>query len=425
MSSKKPESLDPEAARSLLAELLLALDPADADATEFAEAVSRIRRLLASGALDGALDDSFVLFVEDISFLDMPLTEETHWTPLTWAARQGLAEVARPLLAAGADPNQINADQEFPGTPLTWAAERGHLEIVDQLLAAGVDPGPVKELRTSPLHAAAEHGHMAIVKRLLAAGADPLALDFQKRTPAQAAGGRQWAKIRTLLRAAEPPRDDSGSAIRLSRHKRKIDPSREVGSRDFLELAGGGDDWYLFGVEADFGVVSDACAELFQPRRRYPGVAHRSVPELDDLIVLLRLRSTSWILGRYDTVDDDSREWLAAEDKVIELSRRFDTRTFSFQSYDTSGVMVYALYASGECVERASSYEYRVVNRTGEVDRPVDRDPGRDSDLFFSHHGILVPPFLPSIYGPKTFLQLLRLKASDLERADFFDLNRE
>ncbi len=80
--------------------------------------------------------------------------------------------------------------------------------------------------------------------------------------------------------------------------------------------------------------------------------------------------------------------------------------------------------ASGELVESASSYEYRVKSRAGNADRPLDEDPGRDSDLFFSHHGILVPPFGTVVKGPKTFLELACLKASDVERADILDLSR-
>ncbi len=264
------DSSGAQASQNLLADLLLSLDPAAWNVAEpssaaSVETLSRIRELLASVASGGALDDSFVVFVEDEWLPGVRIT--SRWTPLTWAARQGLVPVARALLDAGADPEQMNADEEFAGTPLMWAAERGHLDVVDLLLAAGADLGLVgKELYGSPLHAAAEGGHLAIVERLLRAGADAAVVDSQKKTAAQLARGPQEAKIRAVLKAANPPHDDSGSAIRVSRHRRKIDPSQAVGTRDFIKLCGSSD-WNIFGVEAAVEVVADACAERVLPVR--------------------------------------------------------------------------------------------------------------------------------------------------------------
>jgi hypothetical protein len=58
-------------------------------------------------------------------------------TPLQFAARAGCADVARTLLASGADPNAGRADG-VP-TPLHFAAGGGHLDMVRILLGAGAD----------------------------------------------------------------------------------------------------------------------------------------------------------------------------------------------------------------------------------------------------------------------------------------------
>jgi ankyrin repeat protein len=68
-------------------------------------------------------------------------------TPLQFAARAGCADVARALLAAGADPNAGRANG-VP-TPLHFAAGEGHLETVRVLLASGAD----RSARDSAYHA--------------------------------------------------------------------------------------------------------------------------------------------------------------------------------------------------------------------------------------------------------------------------------
>lgn len=85
---------------------------------------------------------------------------------LYWAAFGGHTEVARLLLAAGAN---VHADRD---AALRWAAYRGHVEIVRLLLAAAADVHAVDDVALS---LAARHGHGDIVHLLLAAGADPLA----------------------------------------------------------------------------------------------------------------------------------------------------------------------------------------------------------------------------------------------------------
>ncbi len=60
--------------------------------------------------------------------------------PLTIAARGGHAEVVLALLAAGADPNQLDEPPTRERwTPLMNAAQAGQVEIVEILLTMGAD----------------------------------------------------------------------------------------------------------------------------------------------------------------------------------------------------------------------------------------------------------------------------------------------
>ncbi|MCY3913275.1 MAG: ankyrin repeat domain-containing protein [Chloroflexi bacterium] len=73
--------------------------------------------------------DVFLEFGADLNAVD----EEYRSTPLGWAARTGLADMAELLLARGADPNRAG---EHWATPLEWARRRGHADI-EALLRSG------------------------------------------------------------------------------------------------------------------------------------------------------------------------------------------------------------------------------------------------------------------------------------------------
>lgn len=105
------------------------------------------------------------------------------WTPLMWSIDMAQAwgeplEVARLLLAAGADPNSAASSGE---TVLMRACERNNLDVLEALLAAGADPNRGGDGST-PLHRATYQGFVAGIRRLLAAGADPEARDSDGRT---------------------------------------------------------------------------------------------------------------------------------------------------------------------------------------------------------------------------------------------------
>ena len=66
--------------------------------------------------------DLFLEFGADINAVD----EEYRSSPLGWAARNGLKDMAELLLARGADPNRA---EEPWATPMKWARRRGHADV--------------------------------------------------------------------------------------------------------------------------------------------------------------------------------------------------------------------------------------------------------------------------------------------------------
>jgi ankyrin repeat protein len=95
-------------------------------------------------------------------------TGQFGWTPLSNAAERGHAEIARMLLAAGADPEH----QDFMDkTPLAQAVQEGHAEVVRVMLEAGASLNSGDD--DSLLSSAVWQGHGKIVDLLLDHGVDP------------------------------------------------------------------------------------------------------------------------------------------------------------------------------------------------------------------------------------------------------------
>jgi len=106
-----------------------------------------------------------------------------EWTPMARAIRKGDIDLARQLIAQGADINErISRKRQY--TPLFFAVDAGNDEMVTLLLSAGADLnltdncGPIhprikRKDGYAPLHYAVWRGHHKIVKTLLRYGAKP------------------------------------------------------------------------------------------------------------------------------------------------------------------------------------------------------------------------------------------------------------
>lgn len=94
------------------------------------------------------------------------------FTALGLAVFFGHEEIARSLVAAGADVNRPSRNA-IRVAPLHSAVESGSLALVDLLLQHGAQPDCVEFLEATPLHSAAARGSREMVERLMKAGADP------------------------------------------------------------------------------------------------------------------------------------------------------------------------------------------------------------------------------------------------------------
>lgn len=91
-------------------------------------------------------------------------------TVLHFLAIEGYEDGIRFLLTHGANVNVVN---EFGDSPLVDVAGLGLTQIAKALLAAGANPnGPSTPYRDCPLHNAARKGNVPLVILLLNAGAD-------------------------------------------------------------------------------------------------------------------------------------------------------------------------------------------------------------------------------------------------------------
>ncbi|KAK2731880.1 ankyrin unc44 [Colletotrichum kahawae] len=121
-------------------------------------------------------------------------------TLLHVAAREGLAEAVKRLLAADAN---LDAQDDFLNTALLRACWRGHTDIVDNLLKIGASAELVDEDGWSPIFMAAKRGYKRMTELLLAER--KWDLDFKEKlyamTPLHAAAYEGYTQIVRLLRS--------------------------------------------------------------------------------------------------------------------------------------------------------------------------------------------------------------------------------
>ena len=78
-------------------------------------------------------------------------------TPLLYAARDGRTDIARMLLAAGANLNQTEANGE---SPLLVAINNGQTELAQMLLEKGADPNATDGFGRAPLWSAVDYRNL-------------------------------------------------------------------------------------------------------------------------------------------------------------------------------------------------------------------------------------------------------------------------
>jgi hypothetical protein len=96
------------------------------------------------------------------------LQQDDGWDALSYACFHGHADVARLLVAKGAD---VRARDKNGTVALVWAAQNSHL--VKFLLSKGADAGAVDANGVTSTIAASVKGHPDVVRELCLAGANP------------------------------------------------------------------------------------------------------------------------------------------------------------------------------------------------------------------------------------------------------------
>jgi ankyrin repeat protein len=197
------------------------------DTTELREMVLQTVRTTSRDALCVKAVQIAVRAGVDVNARTVGLTGE-GW--LMVAARNGLVETARTLLAAGAE---VDRADNRGGTALHLAARHGHVQVMRVLLEAGaeVDRRGGQEYKGPlPLYLAAAYGHVEAMRVLLEAGADARSTADIGTTALHGAASRgQVEAMRVLLQAgAEVDQVDSKgcSALHLASYSGRVDAIR-------------------------------------------------------------------------------------------------------------------------------------------------------------------------------------------------------
>ncbi len=138
---------------------------------------------------------------------------QTDWPAIYWAALLGRSEVAKKLLASGANPDSgVESD-----TPLCAATRQGHVETARSLIDSGARVEPEKAAATSALFLAASRGETRLISALLDAGAavDRVDKDAERTPLLEAAGEGHEEAVRVLLAAGADPNVRRGAVVEL------------------------------------------------------------------------------------------------------------------------------------------------------------------------------------------------------------------
>ncbi len=170
---------------------------------------------------------------------DVNAAQGDGFTALHWAAKLGNEEIARVLIAAGAD---VRATTRIGNhMPLHVASAAGQPLVVEALLVGGAPVGALTATGTRPIHYAAASGSGATVASLAAGGADVDAVEPQwGQTPLMfAAGGGRSESVQALLDAGADPSITAKVLDVASRAEADL-VARRARQRRIAEARGGG-----------------------------------------------------------------------------------------------------------------------------------------------------------------------------------------
>ena len=95
---------------------------------------------------------------------------------------------------------QVNAKDPNGFSPLHFAALYNQVELARYLLARGADPKSCNTWNDTPLHRAATEGYEEMFQLLLDAGADPDFEDWRNKTPADYAKEELQRAVMKVIR---------------------------------------------------------------------------------------------------------------------------------------------------------------------------------------------------------------------------------
>lgn len=133
---------------------------------------------------------------------DVDIQDNRSDNPFLYAGAEGLLDILRLTMAAGADTKLVN---RYGGTALIPAAEEGHVEVVEELLTrTDVDVNHVNNLGWTALLEAivlsdGKINHQQIVRLLVEHGADVSIPDSKGVTALQHARERKFTEIERIL----------------------------------------------------------------------------------------------------------------------------------------------------------------------------------------------------------------------------------
>lgn len=128
--------------------------------------------------------------------LDVNAVQVDGMTALHWAAFHDESEIAKRLLAAGAN---AKAENRYGVAPLSLACTNGNSELVRSLLEAGADPNTALRGGETALLTAARTGRVGPVRALLDAGAKVDAKERNGQTALMWAAAEGHAEVVELL----------------------------------------------------------------------------------------------------------------------------------------------------------------------------------------------------------------------------------